>query len=371
MNFSSVIESIIKDVNNGSTEPFIIYRDNDGEWHCDYTKNHLGESFGWVKAVKEQDHLALEYKGKDFSNGSFPSVYNAVLCDRIRAEYHIARASGKDTDDIHALICFFNDNVGGLSHEVTDYLAATNRPLAALEKMCPFNMTTNYEDWFYNESLAQDAVDYIENAVYDKLHGSGEITLTSEHCFENSRGEDFTGKLLIVKADTLRPEYRDSTSQIVMCTHGNGARPNAKGMSIFCEELASGNMAVYYRSEIEGVANMEKLPQWAKQKLEEQKAVKGNYPAADMKYQCVNHEQPGEHDIGGFSDKSAAKHNANECKTKGKSIRSRQSTQKTKTKGKKPSLLDKLSKAKAEALALNAGRKNKRKTKNAGDMEVN
>ena len=321
MDFGSAIQTKMRDIENGSTEPFIIYRDNGGEWHCDYTQNQYGDEYDWVEDVTAQDPFAIVYTGKDFSKGSFPTVYDTVLYDRIRSEYYVERSSGRDTDNLNALTCFFYDKVSKFSSGVTDYLTTLERPLAALSEMCPFNLTTGDAGWSYNEDLADDAIDRIENAVSERLHVMGNKTsLTAVHCLANTKDANFTGKLLVVKADALMPEYRDADSQIVKCTHGNGARPNAKGRSIFCKELASDKTVVYYRNEIEGIADIEKLPQWAKRKLLEQSleqtAIKPNTP------------------------------------------------------DKKPSLLGRLDDAKAEAEAHNAGQKLAPQTKKRGDMEV-
>ena len=64
-------DKIMHDVKSGSQEPFIIYRDNTGGWHCDHTQNQFGEAFEWVKRAKMRDPFASEYTGKEFSNGSF------------------------------------------------------------------------------------------------------------------------------------------------------------------------------------------------------------------------------------------------------------------------------------------------------------
>ena len=71
-----------------------------------------------------------------------------------------------------------------------------------------------------------------DNLIIEKIPEvkNGKI-LTTEHCIKNSNHLDFTEKLLIVKADVLSPEYRNDESQIVFCTHGSGARPDAKGTS--------------------------------------------------------------------------------------------------------------------------------------------
>ncbi|MDR1704621.1 MAG: hypothetical protein LBS19_08045, partial [Clostridiales bacterium] len=82
-----------------------------------------------------------------------------------------------------------------------------------------------------------------------------------------SENEDFKGRLLIVKAGELRPEYRFSDSQLVVCSHGNGARPGAIGTSVFCKELLSGANVCYGRHQIQGIADPAKLPEWARQRV--------------------------------------------------------------------------------------------------------
>ena len=361
MDFSSAIQSKMRDINDGSIEPFILYRDKDGGWHCDHCQNQYGQNFNWVEYIKEIDPLATIYTGKDFSNASFPSVYDMVLYDRIRSEYYIERSSGRDNDSLNALACFFQDNVSAFTHEVTDYLTTLERPLAALAEMCPFDMATKNEGWSYSEDLAADAVSSIQNAVYDRLknslasdgqnrdgytdlnkifindseiilsenpnaehryrvvenrftqyyNDSGENNIFTGHtndyldavieftrkvqynadcvqsrrelmqrmdgvdyaelrsgdCLPGSQDSDFTGKLIVVKASALKPEYRTADSQLMLCTHGNGARPNAIGTSVFGTELLSGDSVCYGRHQIEGIADPEKLPAWAAKKI--------------------------------------------------------------------------------------------------------
>jgi hypothetical protein len=254
------------------------------------------------------------------------------------------------------LIDFFEENVNSFSHTVTDYLIELDRPFRVLEKMCPFNMATNNDDWRYNEDLAFDAIHYIENEVSARLrvslaerepekryidgyeekqsiqigqisiilaenlgaqspylvcnrengedynhsafpsyvsamreftvrqttlvnvleaeresrsgHGVDEAALTSEHCLPGSGAVDFTGKPIIVKASELSPEFRCSDFQLLLCTHGSGARPGKNSRTVFGTELYSGDIVCYGRYQIEGVADESKLPQWAKTKLE-------------------------------------------------------------------------------------------------------
>jgi hypothetical protein len=109
-------------------------------------------------------------------------------------------------------------------------------------------------------------LDRAENTV--KNSGVLDIKLTAEHILPGSESADFTKQLIIVDSACLMPEYRFSASQLVECTHGNGARPNAIGTSVFGTELRSGKSVVYGRHQILGVADEDKLPKWAKVKLE-------------------------------------------------------------------------------------------------------
>ena len=426
MTFNAVIEKIMPEVEAGSTEPFMVYKNKDGEWEFAHTRNQYGETFEWVEDVKEHDHYALTYTGKDFSRGSLPFVYDTVLADRIRAEYYVARSSGLDTDSIHAMTCFFVDNVAAFSPSATDYLTTIDKPLAALMEMCPFNMTTGYEDWSYNEDLTADAIDYIERNIYDRttlfpnpnisrpgdrqfndfvrthsvqLAGQNIViaenpkepgiyllcnitrdnplgieevhdivwcddylyamqgfarrieeatdllrkeriqnrlpnkALTSDDCITDSKFADWTGKLIVIKPETLSPEYRGMAHQLVRCTGGFGANPESRGNAVFVTELLSGKACRYERSDIAGIADMSKLPQWAVERL--------------MESSKQNHEQAGK------GDKAQSKSNSNE-KTKA-------------TVHKKPTLKEKLNAARVAARVSGA---NSAKPARHKEMEV-
>jgi len=121
----------------------------------------------------------------------------------------------------------------------------------------------------YSEQLANAAyemrLDHEDKAV---MHGVNHAVLTEAHCLPDSRNANYTGQLIIVDAKSLLPEYRASDSQLIQCTHGNGARPDAIGTSVFCKELYSGKTVVYGRHQILGIADENILPQWAKARLE-------------------------------------------------------------------------------------------------------
>jgi len=419
MKFSELIDRIMSEVNTGGTEPFTIYRDKDGEWQYGFAQYQDGKALGRMPDIKEQDPFAVTFTGKDFARGSFPYVYDTVLYSRVREEYYVARNSGKDTDALHALTCFFQESISEFSQEITDYLTTLDRPLAALAELCPFDMSTDSGDWSFNEDLAEDAIDRIESTVNDRLrirdaetapekrtiegytetnsiHVNGRLmflgekpdaehrymvcefrrnnpfgllesmyagvtddylealdkfrylieynigvvqserevrknldgveplTLTAAHCVLNGMDEDLTGKLIVIKADVLSPEYRNADHQLRICLGGFGASPHSRGNAVFCKDLFLGKESRFERYDVLGVADLDKLPQWAKVKMKA-------YEAAQTEQKVKSFPKPEQ---------------------------------------KKSSLLGRLDDAKAEAAARNAGHKDTPKAKKRGEMEV-
>ncbi|GHU96535.1 hypothetical protein FACS1894208_11320 [Clostridia bacterium] len=415
-NFSAAINEIMPLVADGDkSTPFIITRDSAyGDWQVCYPyPAENADSF--FKSQREIDHLAVMFTGADFAKGSFAYVYDKVLYARLREEYYVARSSGLDTDELHAMTCFMQDHIGEFSHKATDFLTTLDRPVSALTEMCPYSMTTDNPDLSYDEDLAFDAIHFIENEVNDRLRtytderlpepryingyeekqsitiGKIEVViaenlnadspylvcnrtngedynysaytgyvqamgefltrqtelfgvikaereqrgdywlepamLTAAYCLPDSNKEYFTGKLLVVEPGEIMPEYRYADFQLVQCTHGNGARPDAIGTSVFCKELYSGESVVYGRHQILGIADESKLPKWAKVKLAEQRG--DELPPAALSESKSQSEKP--------------KH--------------------------KPSLHDNLERNKARAARDNAARQDK-PAKKRGDMEV-
>jgi hypothetical protein len=300
----------------------------------------------------------------------------------------------------YALMRFFEDNVSAFDHKTTDYLAALERPFAALREMCPFNLATNHGDWRYNHDLAADAIDKIETAVEQRLEieaaggrisdakpnihdpasiistadvGDVEIrfgedwgsekpyyvettdgygmrtddymdaliaytvqmrekaakmlaarreagldmtVLTAGDCLPDGKKAVFTGKLVVVDGSYLLPQYRYAESQLIQCTHGSGARPDAIGRSVFGKELYTGNSVVYGRHQILGIADESKLPAWARVKLgleAEKPPEPVTKPEKPMNYALIKHGQRDEIDFGMFATVAEAKQYAAEC----------------------------------------------------------
>jgi hypothetical protein len=93
--------------------------------------------------------------------------------------------------------------------------------------------------------------------------------LDARQCFKTSDRRDYTGQLLILKPDALAPWVQEPENQLWVATHGNGCRPNAIGRSVFVKNLCDGDKASFDRSDFYGVANVNRLPDWAKESFEQ------------------------------------------------------------------------------------------------------
>lgn len=74
--------------------------------------------------------------------------------------------------------------------------------------------------------------------------------------------ETFTDKIIVLKPETLCPEYRNEHYQIVRCTGGNGAKADGLGTSVFCREMFSGEDVKYRRADVMGILKEENYPKW-------------------------------------------------------------------------------------------------------------
>lgn len=107
-----------------------------------------------------------------------------------------------------------------------------------------------------------------------KIQGIPNSAITAEDCEQVSYQEDIRGKVVVIRPEVLRREYRHATCQLQLCTSGSGAYPNSRGTACYCTELYSGQRARFERSDILGVIAPEDLPKWAKHYLELRQAEK-------------------------------------------------------------------------------------------------
>ena len=91
--------------------------------------------------------------------------------------------------------------------------------------------------------------------------------ITADMCLTLKGDENLEGKVVAVRAESIRPEYRSAEHQLIFVTGGFGARGGARGRACFCRNLYSGKRSRWDRCDIQGEVKPEYLPEWAKECL--------------------------------------------------------------------------------------------------------
>ena len=97
--------------------------------------------------------------------------------------------------------------------------------------------------------------------------------ITAEECYPNDYNQSIDGKVVAIKAEVLRPEYRRGDRQLVLVDGGNGASANSRGNAVFCYHLNNGTHTRFERYDVLGEIKV--LPEWAKEKFARLQAEKG------------------------------------------------------------------------------------------------
>jgi len=91
--------------------------------------------------------------------------------------------------------------------------------------------------------------------------------ITAEQCYPNEYSQSINGKVVAIKASSLRHEYQSADRQIVLVNGGSGAEANSRGRAVFTTNLYTGKESRWNRDDILG--EIKKLPDWAKEKIKE------------------------------------------------------------------------------------------------------
>jgi hypothetical protein len=91
--------------------------------------------------------------------------------------------------------------------------------------------------------------------------------VTRDACLTGGLGEDITGKLVVVRPEVMQRDRRTADYQYFLADGGNGCRADAIGSAVFGQTLYTGKRLRWERANILGLADLEKLPVWAKNRL--------------------------------------------------------------------------------------------------------
>lgn len=92
--------------------------------------------------------------------------------------------------------------------------------------------------------------------------------LGEKHCVQHSEPQDYEDKLLIIKPEKLKEQYRNPVVQYFYATSGFGCNPVNGDKKVFGQFIADGLKEQLYRCDFIGVADKNQLPSWAARRLE-------------------------------------------------------------------------------------------------------
>ena len=128
---------------------------------------------------------------------------------------------------------------------------------------------------YFGERIAQQAEKTRAEMFTPKFQGIDVSPIMGEGCTPITGKDDLNGKVIVIRPEVLRREYRRATNQVKLCTGGFGASPNSRGSACFCKDVYSGKESRYERRDVLGVLTPEQRPEWVKYGLESIKQAEG------------------------------------------------------------------------------------------------
>ena len=99
----------------------------------------------------------------------------------------------------------------------------------------------------------------------DTLHQA----IGTEAVIPKSRDALYEDELLILNPNSLKEEFRFEEFQYFFARAGFGCDPAKLGTKVFGEFLYDGEETSFRRSDFLGIARKDRLPDWAKEKLQQ------------------------------------------------------------------------------------------------------
>jgi len=88
-----------------------------------------------------------------------------------------------------------------------------------------------------------------------------------DNCIDDNL--DYTDRVLVLKPDAIRDEYKSPKYQLFYATGGFGCNPMVLGTKVFGHFLIDGEKTSFNRSDFFGVIRDDLIPSWARDKISE------------------------------------------------------------------------------------------------------
>ena len=178
--------------------------------------------------------------------GSYKVLYNIHIGDR-----EVLFGENQGSTDMRYMVCFCDWNNPLGIENFTDAAGSNDY----LEMMTEFN-------------------DRVRSQIEAVKSERDKITVplepfTLELCDQIKSDTELENTVAVIKAESLRPEYRTADKQLVYVTGGFGAHGNSRGRAVYTTNLYSGKNSRWNREDILGVLSLEQMPEWANKRLNE------------------------------------------------------------------------------------------------------
>ncbi len=120
---------------------------------------------------------------------------------------------------------------------------------------------------YFGQRVTERAKKTRDERFRPNLEGIDNTVITSDACNAITHDDDLNGKIIVIKPEVLRREYRRATNQIKLCKGGFGASPNNRGSAVYCKDLYTGKESRYERRDVLGTLEPDMLPKWARPEI--------------------------------------------------------------------------------------------------------
>ncbi len=110
------------------------------------------------------------------------------------------------------------------------------------------------------------------------MEGNSSPAVGPESILPEYYHNNYEGKLLVLRPEALKEEYRFEEFQYFLGQSGFGCDPSKLGTKVFGKFLIDGEETAFHRYNFFGIADEEKLPDWAKEKLRQLTAPENSSP---------------------------------------------------------------------------------------------
>jgi len=116
---------------------------------------------------------------------------------------------------------------------------------------------------YYGERVVKQAEKTRAELSKPRIQGIDNTPITVGMCDPISYMDNIEGKVIVIKPEILKREYRSATHQLKLCTGGFGSHSNSRGSACFCTDLYSGKSSRFERVDVLGTMEPDDLPEWA------------------------------------------------------------------------------------------------------------